>query len=480
MEAQILADNFGTIKILGERDCSWQRRNQKMVEEAPAPNLPDGVRARLREHALALARAAKYRNAGTAEFLLDMDSGELLFLEINARLQVEHPVTEMIFGQDLAAWQLRIAGGERLAGEMSAAGWAMEARVCAEDPLNDFLPSGGVVSECEWPGGEGIRVDSGVRRGDLIGGRYDSLAAKIVAHGKDREDARNKLARALCEARFGGPANNLSFLRELIDAPEFVAGRVTVGLFNQARDALLRKVRARRARLERAAVAALHCEAGRKFPSPGFRLNDSPRALAALGGRRWEIAPAGAGMFSADCDGERFSASDLREHGGVLRGALDGENFSATVRRGGGALRVFMEGDSVEFHPGAASAARESESESGADGVGTARAPMHAFVRTVSAKAGDAVSRGETLMTLEAMKMEIPIPAPRDGRVLKVLAAENDAVAEGAALAEIGADGADGADGAAARTRTRARAKTKAKARAGVKTKAKGLRNGKS
>ena len=437
LEAQILADHFGTIEILGERDCSWQRRNQKMVEEAPAPNLPDDIRARLRQHARALAAAVKYRNAGTAEFLLDLDSGDLLFLEINARLQVEHPVTEMIYGEDLAAWQLRIADGEKIPkGGFSASGWAMEARVCAEDPLNDFLPATGVVSECAWPHGEGIRADAGARRGDLIGGHYDSLVAKIVAHGRDREDARTRLARALCETRLGGVANNLSFLRELISAPEFIAGETTVGLFAEARDSLLRKVRARRAKLERAAVAALHWEAGRKFPAPGFRLNQPPRAFAQPGGHRWEISPAGAHAFSAKRGDEAFSVSDLRARPGGVCGRMDGESFSATVRMVGGAPHVFMDGDSAAFHPGESESVRESESESGADGI--ARAPMHAFVRTVSARVGGVVSRGETLMTLEAMKMEIPIPAPRDGKVLKVMAAENDAVAEGAALAEVG------------------------------------------
>ena len=312
----------------------------------------------------------------------------------------------------------------------------MEARVCAEDPLNDFLPATGVVSECAWPHGEGIRADAGARRGDLIGGHYDSLVAKIVAHGRDREDARTRLARALCETRLGGVANNLSFLRELISAPEFIAGDTTVGLFAEARDSLLRKVRARRAKLERAAVAALHWEAGRKFPAPGFRLNQPPRAFAQPGGRRWEISPAGVHAFSAKRGDEAFSVSDLRARPGGVCGRMDGESFSATVRMVGGAPHVFMDGDSAAFHPGESESVRESESESGADGI--ARAPMHAFVRTVSAKVGGVVSRGETLMTLEAMKMEIPIPAPRDGKILKVMAAENDAVAEGAALAEVG------------------------------------------
>ena len=436
LEAQILADNFGQIRILGERDCSWQRRNQKMIEEAPAPNLSADLRDELRRHAHALAKATAYRNAGTAEFLLDMDSGRLFFLEINARLQVEHPVTEMIFGQDLAAWQLRIAAGERLPKEdFSADGWAMEARVCAEDPLNDFLPAVGVVSGCEWPRGDGIRVDAGIRAGDRIGGHYDSLAAKIIARGKTREEARLKLAAALSQTRMSGPANNLSFLRALVSAPEFIGGNVTVGLFAHARESLLSSARARRTRLEKAAVAALCLRAARRFPAAGFRLNQPPRALANTGARQWEVTPAGAESFRARCGEERFSAAALRETNDGLQGELDGEFFAAEIRRAGAALSVFMDGDSADFRPDESTATDKKTSATESDGI--ARAPMHAFVRTVSAKPGDIVARGDSLMTLEAMKMEIPVPAPRDGAVVKILAAENDAVAEGAPLAEI-------------------------------------------
>ena len=437
LEAQILADHHGKIRIYGERDCSWQRRNQKMIEEAPAPNLSEDIRAKLHRHAHALAKAVNYRNAGTAEFLLDMDSGELFFLEINARLQVEHPVTEMIFGEDLAAWQLRVAGGERLPkGEIVPSGWAMEARVCAEDPLNDFLPAVGVVSRCEWPAGEGIRVDAGIRADDLIGGHYDSLVAKIVAHGKNREEARTRLARALRMCKFAGTANNLSFLRELINAPEFIAGETTVGLFAQSRDSLLHGARTRREKLQRVAVAALHMEAHCRFPSAGFRLNQPPRALAALGGNRWDISSAGDDAFSAKCGAESFAVSELHESENRMAGKLNGESFSAEVCRAGGMLRVFMEGDSAEFRLDELERAGSGGAESGGDGV--ARAPMHAFVRTVSAKAGDVVSRGDVLMTLEAMKMEMSVCAPRDGVVLNVSAAAGDAVSEGAALAEIG------------------------------------------
>ena len=445
LEAQILADNFGNTAVLGERDCSWQRRNQKMVEESPAPNLPDDIREQLLRHARALAEAVNYRGAGTAEFLLDADDGRLFFLEINARLQVEHPVTEMTFGEDLAAWQLRIAAGERVAEDkFSRSGWAMEARVCAEDPLNDFMPATGVVSRCEWPGG--VRTDAGIRAGDLIGGRYDSLVAKIIAHGKDREDARIKLTQALAETRLTGVASNLPLLRELACAPEFVAGKTTVGLFAEVRERLLEKIRERRSRLERAAVAAVFTEAQRNFPAAGFRLNQSPQMQATFGGRRWEVVPQGAESFSASASGSsdsRIVASDLREARSdfdsrvvVVSGAMDGESFSAEVAKVGGALSVWMNGDAADFRPDESES--RPQSEPAADGGAVARAPTHAFVRAVSAEVGDIVSAGDSLMTLEAMKMEIALPAPRAGRVVKILAAVGDAVAEGAALAEVG------------------------------------------
>jgi acetyl-CoA carboxylase, biotin carboxylase subunit len=232
VEVQVLGDGSGNVVHLGERDCSVQRRYQKIIEETPAPGLPAGLRSQLHEAALRFAARLQYRGAGTVEFLVDADNGEFYFLEMNARIQVEHPVTEMVSGVDIVAAQIAIAdgGGLRLArGESWRQGCAIECRVNAEDPARDFAPSPGVIRTVRWPQGEGIRVDTHIESGATVPPFYDSLLGKIIAHGQDRTQALTRLRAAVAVARIEGVASNLSLHAEILHDAEFVSGGVDTG-----------------------------------------------------------------------------------------------------------------------------------------------------------------------------------------------------------------------------------------------------------
>jgi acetyl-CoA carboxylase, biotin carboxylase subunit len=227
---QILGDGAGKVMQLGERDCSVQRRYQKLIEETPAPGLADSLRARIHDAALRLASNLQYRGAGTVEFLVDAQRDEFYFLEVNARIQVEHPVTEQVSGVDLVAAQIAIAAGEGLAAlPAPPGGCAIECRVNAEDPARDFAPSPGVVSEVRWPTGTGIRVDTHIDSGARVPPFYDSLLGKIIAYGPDRDTALSRLRAAMNNARLAGVKTNLGLHASVLADPEFIAGGVDTG-----------------------------------------------------------------------------------------------------------------------------------------------------------------------------------------------------------------------------------------------------------
>jgi len=230
IEVQILADATGNVLHLFERECSIQRRHQKILEESPAPGIGDDLRGKLVSAAIAIARATGYTNAGTVEFLVGPDGG-FYFIEVNARLQVEHPVTEAVTGVDLVQWQLRVAAGESLSmrqHDISARGHAIECRVTAEDPRRGFLPAAGVLARADFPRGAGVRVDSGIRAGDSVTTRYDSLLAKLVVHAENREAAIRRMERALAETILIGIPTNIDFLSALVRDPEFRRGATSI------------------------------------------------------------------------------------------------------------------------------------------------------------------------------------------------------------------------------------------------------------
>jgi len=229
VELQVLGDGAGRVIHLGERDCSVQRRYQKLIEETPAPELPESLRDELREAGVRFAEHLAYRGAGTVEFLVDVDRNKFYFLEMNARIQVEHPVTEEVCGIDLVEQQIAIASGQGLTlsqADVRLNGAAIECRINAEDPSRDFAPSPGVVRQAVWPGGEGIRVDTHIGSGSMVPPFYDSLLAKIIAHGSTRAEALARLRQALDDTRIVGVATNLAFHRRVLADPEFAAGGV--------------------------------------------------------------------------------------------------------------------------------------------------------------------------------------------------------------------------------------------------------------
>ncbi len=445
LEAQFLADKSGAVLVLGERDCSMQRRHQKMLEESPAPSLGEKTRRELHSLAKKIATAANYENAGTAEFLLA--EGRLWFLEINARLQVEHTVTEELLQTDLVEWQLRIAAGELLPKKITApAGapqWAMEARVCCENPMREMLPAAGTVAKCRFPEMPGVRVDAGIAAGDCVSGEYDSLLAKIIAAGESREHSRELLLRALAATKIEGVVTNIPLLSEFAGGGAFAKGEALTVTVEKEFSAALSGVRAQR----RTAVmlAAAWRVLSAPLPLPCFRLNGARRGFVVLHDddecRRCAAEVRGEDCSINDGEGEiiarRFSVSAEG-----ISADIDGVRvFAECAREKGGSVTVFLRGLSLVLCVGEPPSLFVSDGGGGGD---IAVAPMPGVVREINSRVGAAVKKGEALMTLEAMKMEVTVAAPRGGRVLEISRAAGDVVAAGDLLARIGGDGDDG------------------------------------
>jgi len=453
LEVQVLADAHGTVAHLGERECSLQRRHQKVVEEAPSPAVDAQLRALLGREATALAAVCGYVGAGTVEFVAHFDDpAEHYFLEMNTRLQVEHAVTEAVYGIDLVEWQLRIAAGEPLGDEVisaAAGGHALEARIYAEDPVRGFLPATGRLIALRLPRRRGIRVDVGVCAGETISSRYDPLIAKVVAHDDTREHALSRLRGALSETVVLGVRNNVGFLCDLLDDEQVRAGTVDTGLIERAPGA------AHGTGAGRAAIVALLAErleargesASREtFVALGaFRLagiaTSLPRRYAldaevtvdvALGALAW----AGAGArAAATIAGEPVEAELLEDEalaaGRRLVVAFDGEAGAWEVARDGERWWIAHEGHAWALAP------RAREREVGGDRAGEIRAPMPGSVVAVHAAEGAQVARGEVLMVIESMKMELQITAPYDGALAALHVAPGDQVALDAVLASM-------------------------------------------
>jgi len=404
VEFQILADAYGAIVHVGERECSIQRRHQKIVEEAPSTALDAALRARMGAAAIAIARGVGYTNAGTVEFLLAED-GTFAFLEMNARLQVEHPVTELVYGVDLVAEQLRIAQGEPLRFTQDALvphGCAIEARLNAEDPARDFAPQAGRIAAFEAPHGPGVRVDAGVRAGSDVPPYYDSLLAKIVAHGDDRAAALARLRTALARTHVEGIATNLPLLRAIAADDAFARGDTTTAYLVERAGALATYEREQLA-------AALRFEA----------------AALAQSGYAWR--PAGGGVpIALVRDGVRYDITATRTSAGWrLAGDVEGDVPA-------GAPPADVRDRFAPAEPPSAFAERRA-----AYGGGDVRAPMPGKIVNVAVQAGATVALHALLVVLEAMKMEHRIEAPRAGTVAAVHVAPGETVAAGAPLVTI-------------------------------------------
>ncbi|MBC9725196.1 biotin carboxylase N-terminal domain-containing protein [Streptomyces sp. TRM68367] len=480
IEIQVLADGHGGVVHLGERECSLQRRHQKIVEEAPSVLLDEATRAAMGEAAVQAARSCGYQGAGTVEFIVPgEDPSSYYFMEMNTRLQVEHPVTELITGLDLVEWQLRVAAGERLAfgqEDVRLTGHAVEARICAEDPSRGFLPSGGTVLKLREPQGEGVRTDSGLSEGTEVGSLYDPMLSKVIAYGPDRATALRKLRAALAETVTLGVQTNAGFLRRLLAHPDVMAGDLDTGLVEREVDGLVpagvpKEVYAAAALLRQAALGparasdALGPASASGWVDP-FSVPDGWR----LGGERaWTAhhlrvpghdpvtvrvrsTPDGGSELLLDGEEAPMRAPGdptpvrapadpipMRAPGGPspeprFTFQLDGVSHTFAVLFPGGTW-LGRDGDAwhVRDHdPVAASLSRAAHA--GADSL---TAPMPGTVTVVKAAVGDEVSAGQSLLVVEAMKMEHVISAPHAGTVAELDVAPGTTVAMDQVLAVI-------------------------------------------
>ncbi|GGU73956.1 acetyl/propionyl-CoA carboxylase subuit alpha [Streptomyces filipinensis] len=456
IEIQVLADGHGNVVHLGERECSLQRRHQKIIEEAPSVLLDEATRASMGEAAVQAARSCGYRGAGTVEFIVPGgDPSSYYFMEMNTRLQVEHPVTELITGLDLVEWQLRVAAGERLAfaqEDVTLTGHAVEARICAEDPARGFLPSGGTVLLLDEPRGDGVRTDSGLSEGTEVGSLYDPMLSKVIAYGPDRATALRKLRAALAQTVTLGVQTNAGFLRRLLAHPAVVAGELDTGLVEREVDGLVpdgvpAEVYAAAALLRQAALAPA---GGLGWTNPfaaadGWRLGGdrawTPHHLQVPGHEpvtvRVRSTPDGATeLLLPGADKPlRGSRGVPPRPGAAHRFGFLLDGVSHTFAAGPDGSWLGRDGDAwhVRDHdPVAASLTR-----SGHAGADSLTAPMPGTVTVVKVAVGDDVTAGQSLLVVEAMKMEHVISAPHAGTVAELDVAPGTTVAMDQVLAVI-------------------------------------------
>ena len=454
IEIQVFADTHGDCVYLFERDCSVQRRHQKVLEEAPAPGMTQERRAAMGEAAVAAAKAVGYVGAGTVEFIANQD-GSFYFMEMNTRLQVEHPVTEMITGLDLVEWQLRVAAGQRLPlkqSELAINGHSIEARIYAENPEKGFLPSIGTLRHMHTPNavtfrlGEdatahkpaAVRIDSGVRQGDAISPFYDPMIAKLIVWGVDRQQALARMAQALSEYQIVGLASNIAFLQRLIASAPFSGADLDTGLIERHHDVLFPAVPKASLSVLALATAALLASERHAASDPwgnatGWRLNS---ALV----RNLDFADESNAYpvcVTYHADGWHVAAGDATatmhiatQHGTHFTLKLGKQTVQGNVVRDGETFHVFIAGThSALVCTDPLAHAGEAEAEGG-----RLTAPMPGKIVAVLVATGDTVEKGTPLLIMEAMKMEHTIAAPHDGEVEELLYAVGDQVAEGAQL----------------------------------------------
>jgi len=449
LEVQVFADAHGNYLHLGDRDCSIQRRHQKLIEEAPAPAVPAEVRERLRAAALIVAREIGYVSAGTVEFLYD--GREFYFMEMNTRLQVEHTVTEAVTGLDLVEWQLRIAAGERLPlaqHEVRLTGHAIEARVCAEDPARGFLPSAGRLTLLEWPVMDPVRIDAGFDSGDTVPDSYDSLLGKVIAWAPSREQAAQRLAAALTHTHCAGVASNEHWLARILRSPRFLEVRHNIALLDQHPEEFAgpRTPAPAAAILGALALHAATGAAARATPaspwelSDGFTPNLSAPITYALSwqGQRSpvELEYAQGQPAAATVAGTRRPLAGAQVGPDSVAVRIGERRYQGRYRLAAPHVYLWLEDEQYDFmlddprtHEFHATAA-----------VGGLTTPLPGVVVSVAVTVGSRVRAGEVLMVIEAMKMEHTISAPHDGTVRAIHFARGDRVPEGSELLELASE----------------------------------------
>jgi 3-methylcrotonyl-CoA carboxylase alpha subunit len=462
IEIQVFGDTHGNCVYLFERDCSVQRRHQKVLEEAPAPGMTPKLRAEMGAAAVAAAKAVNYVGAGTVEFIVEQPGGyakpedmKFFFMEMNTRLQVEHPVTEAITGLDLVEWQLRVASGEPLPlkqEDLRIQGHAIEARICAETPDNQFLPATGRLDVYCKPAHSAfergtVRVDDGVREGDAISPFYDSMVAKLIVHGATRAEALARMEAALTETRIVGLSTNVQFLRHVVGSASFAKAELDTALIPREAAALFDQDRVGRPLAVAAAVAqTLLAERAREGSDP-FSRTDGWRPFG-LTVRRFDFEYRGEALQVAltylhdgalqlavgnDAPNLMAFAAQPSDSGTLMDLRFDGQRQTVQTWQSGELVHVFCDlGATVITEIDALAHAGEVAAEGG-----RLTAPMPGKVVSFAVKAGDAVKQGQPLAVMEAMKMEHTIAAPADGTVAELLYAPGDQVAEGSELLKL-------------------------------------------
>ncbi|MCO1334256.1 acetyl-CoA carboxylase biotin carboxylase subunit [Microbulbifer sp. OS29] len=449
IEIQVFADRQGNCIHLGERDCSVQRRHQKVVEECPSPAVDADLRDKMGQAAVTAARACGYQGAGTVEFLL-CPSGEFYFLEMNTRLQVEHPVTEMVTGFDLVAWQLAVARGEALPisqQQLVQRGHALEVRLYAEDPEQQFLPQAGRVLHWQAPSGEGVRIDHALQTGGEITPFYDPMLGKLIAWGQDREEARRKLARALTQLQFIGPKNNIRFLQRLLAEPQFIAGEADTSFLDQHN--ILISAEPIPSEIATQAVLLNHLHhanprdqrSGRSDWRSGdnsvplsYRLEISGQTLncelLALGENTYQVS-----LCEEHFQIQRLTYGKVQEETEILSAELlmNGISQKRLFLHSENSLHLLCDGRQYSFADTTHTPATSNQNQ----GSGRITAPMDGCLVEVLVEHNQEVQCGDTIALMEAMKMEHALRADRDGTVIKLGAHAGDQVRGGQLLIEI-------------------------------------------
>lgn len=454
VEIQVFADNHGNCIYLSERDCSIQRRHQKVIEEAPAPNMPSATKVAMGEAAVAAAKAINYQGAGTVEFLYDED-GSFYFMEMNTRLQVEHPVTEMITGQDLVAWQLKVANGDTLPltqQEVTVDGHSIEVRIYAEDPDNEFLPATGKLTYLRQPpASRHVRIDTGVRQNDEVSSFYDPMIAKLIVWDETRERAIARMLRALDDYRIGGLKTNLVFLTNLVEAKPFVDAELDTG-FIEKHDKLLFSP-ATETNNRALALAALAILLKQKqtnattaiqgddpfspwSATTGWRLNESQSHQLDLTdgnnvAHQIDITQE-ADTYKFNFDGVQLNVSGQLTDD-QLSATINGHKINLLIDQDSQQVTLFIKQDihsfAIKGHGSQAFAAEETESK--------LTAPMNGTIVTVQCQVNQKVKEGQALVIMEAMKMEYAITAPYDGTITEIFYQDGDMVKDGELLVEL-------------------------------------------
>ncbi|XP_034239215.1 methylcrotonoyl-CoA carboxylase subunit alpha, mitochondrial [Thrips palmi] len=462
VEVQVFGDKHGNYVYLAERDCSVQRRHQKVIEEAPAPGVSAELRAKLGAAAVAAARAVNYVGAGTVEFIMDYVSLDFHFMEMNTRLQVEHPITEMITGTDLVEWQLKVAAGEKLPltqEQIPVNGHAFEARIYAEDPQNNFMPGAGPLLHLLTPTpGSDVRVETGVRQGDEVSVHYDPMIAKLVVWGNNRDEALRKLHTNLCDYNIVGLETNVNFLMNLCQHKEFQKGNVHTGFIPEYHENLFPKQNVSDNLLVQAAFASVLCELNDAIVGTvqnndfsdslsGFRLNHklSRKIKLLAGGQEYATevkynSPQDYKISVNGGDDYIVSGCLIKNNGKLsLTSSVNGHMSKSIVVIAERDIYLFTENGKFQFTIPIPKFVNELSKESGVK-EGAAISPMPGVVDKVFVKIGDKVAVGDPLLVIIAMKMEYVIKAPKDGEIEKILYNPGQNVRKNASLVQFVGD----------------------------------------